>query len=39
MLGENIDMVEAQEMIRIGDLDGDGYINFEDFLYVSGLEL
>lgn len=39
MLGESIDMVEAQEMIRIGDRDEDGYINFEDFLYVSGLEL
>lgn len=34
MLGEDIDMQEAEDMIQIGDIDQDGYISFEDFLVI-----
>ncbi len=31
-LGEKITDEEVDEMIREGDVDGDGYINFEEFV-------
>jgi calmodulin len=31
-LGENITMDEVDEMIKEADLDGDGYINYEEFV-------
>jgi calmodulin len=31
-LGENVTMDEVDEMIKEADLDGDGYINYEEFV-------
>ena len=31
-LGENISQDEVEEMIKEADLDGDGYINYEEFV-------
>ena len=32
MLGEELSDYDADEMIREGDDDGDGYINYEEFI-------
>ena len=31
-LGENVTEEEVEEMIKESDLDGDGYINYEEFV-------
>ena len=31
-LGEKLTEAEVEEMIREADVDGDGYINFEEFV-------
>ena len=31
-LGDDISDEEVKEMIRIADVDGDGFINFEEFI-------
>lgn len=33
-LGEELDHEEVEDMLKIGDADGDGFINFEDFLLM-----
>lgn len=35
MLGDNIEMFEAEEMLKLADLDGDGFVSFEEFLEIT----